>query len=665
MKLEFSSEGSVELNNTGIIVRDLLASLTLAKNKLPLGIHVKGKVFDLETFVDTSVLKVEADESTDKTIKSEVLYLEDDTDKVKLIYRHSMSHVLAQAVRRLYPNVKLAIGPATEEGFYYDFDTEVPFTVDDLRKISDEMDKIIKEAHPFVRSSVTSEEALKVMNESGEIYKTELIEQIKGRGENMTFYTDGDFVDLCAGPHVPKTSTVKQFKLLEVAGAYWRGSEKNKMLQRIYGTAFLKKEDLKAYLTRIEEAKKRDHRRLGKDLDLFSTKPDTVGGGLVLWHPKGGLVRYLIEDHCKKKHLEGGYDFVFTPHIGKSTLWETSGHLEFYKDGMYAPIDIEGQEYYLKPMNCPFHVQIFASKMRSYRDLPIRFAEWGTVYRFERSGTLHGLTRVRGFTQDDAHLFCRPDQMPAEIDKVLNFSLSLLRDFGFTEFNIKLSTRPEERVGDESRWDAAEDALRQALVRSQIDYTINEGDGAFYGPKIDICVKDAIGREWQLSTIQFDFNLPERFDISFIGDDGKQARPYMLHRALLGSMERFFGVLVEHYGGAFPMWLAPEQLRILPIAEKHQEYGNKVKEFFANSGFRVSVDNSSNTLSYRVRAAQAEKIPYVIVLGEKECETETVSIRRRGGLDVGVKSLREAVTYFEEEVKNKDIIEVPSEETAT
>ncbi len=637
MKLNFGSEGVFESSNQSIPVREILAELTL-KNKLAIGIAVQGStLLDIETDLNLEI-------STE--VPAKVLYLEDDTKEVKLLYRHSMSHVLAQAVRRLYPQAKFAIGPAIDEGFYYDFDVPEPFKEEDLAKISDEMKKIIKEGCEFKRSTLSVEEAEAYMAERGEIYKVELIKELGEKGQKISFYQDGDFTDLCAGPHIPKTSLVKHFKLLDLAGAYWRGNEKNKMLQRIYGTAYYKKDDLKDYLKQLEEAKKRDHRRVGKDLDLFSTKPETVGAGLILWHPKGGLMRYIIEEHCKKKHLKGGYDFVVTPHIGKSSLWETSGHLEFYKDGMYAPIDIEGQEYYLKPMNCPFHVQIFDSKMRSYRDLPLRFAEWGTVYRFERSGTLHGLTRVRGFTQDDAHLFCRPDQMPAEIDRVLNFSLDLLRDFGFSDFNIKLSTRPLERVGEEERWDDAENALREALIRSGIEYSVNEGDGAFYGPKIDLCVKDAIGREWQLSTIQFDFNLPERFDISYVGEDGKPQRPYMLHRALLGSLERFFGVLIEHYGGAFPFWLSPEQVRVIPVSEKYKEYAESVVKSVEGLEVRVKIDDSNNTLGYKIRNAQTEKIPYVFVVGEKEIEANTVSVRKRGGEDLGSKSLESLSAFF-------------------
>jgi threonyl-tRNA synthetase len=432
---------------------------------------------------------------------------------------------------------------------------------------------------------------------------------------------------------------VRCFKLLDVAGAYWRGSEENKMLQRIYGTAFLNKDDLKQHLWKLEEAKKRDHRKLGKDLDLFSVNHENVGGGLILWHPKGGLMRHLIEEHCKNKHLSSGYDFVYTPHIGRSKLWKTSGHLDFYQEGMFAPIEVEGQEYYLKPMNCPFHCHIFAADIRSYRELPYRFAEWGTVYRFERSGSLHGLTRVRGFTQDDAHLFCRADQMPEEIDRVLDFSLNLLKDFGLEEFHLYLSTRPEKSVGTDEDWEAAEDALREALKRSKLPYSINEADGAFYGPKIDICLNDALGREWQLSTIQFDFNLPERFELSYIGEDGKEHRPFMIHRALLGSIERFFAVLIEHHGGIFPVWLCPLQAVVLPIAEQHHEYAQMVVNTLTNAGLRVELDASNNTLNKRIRNAQTQKVPFMIILGDKEVENQEVTIRLRTGENLEDKSM--------------------------
>ena len=624
----------------GTRVRDAIALLDKDVIQGAVGASIDGDLLDLE-----SPLTIDGE--------LKLIKLKDDSPQAKRLYRHSFSHILAQAVKRLYPQAKLAIGPAIDTGFYYDFDVPQPFTPEDLEKISEEMKKIIKENHPFERMDASVDEARGMLKAADEPYKLELLEEFAGRGENITFYRDGEFVDLCRGPHVRFTSQVKHFKLLEVAGAYWRGDEHNKMLQRIYGTAFLQKEDLEHYLWQLEQAKQRDHRRLGAQLDLFSINPETVGSGLVLWHPKGGLMRYLAEEHCKKRHLEGGYDFVYTPHIGRAELWQTSGHLGFYKDSMYAPIDIEGQQYYLKPMNCPFHLQIFRSRMRSYRDLPLRFAEWGTVYRFERSGTLHGLTRVRGFTQDDAHLFCRPDQMPHEIDKVLHFSLDLLRDFGFEQFQLFLSTRPDKRVGDESKWDASEAALEAALQRGGMPFSINPGDGAFYGPKIDIYVKDALERPWQLSTIQFDFNMPQRFDLQYIGEDGKEHQPYMIHRALLGSMERFFGVLTEHHGGAFPVWLAPVQAVVLPIAERHLDYAQTVVERLKAAGLRVELDGSSRTLNYRIRDAQTQKIPYMLVAGDREAEGQQVAVRLRTGEDLGAKTLDEFLALVKEKVESK------------
>ena len=587
----------------------------------------------------------------DEDQELQLLTLED--DDAKWLYRHSMAHVLAQAVKRLYPDAKLAIGPPIEEGFYYDFDVEEPFTPEDLERISEEMERIIKEKHQFRRFELPRDEAREKLEEMGEPYKLEILDELED-DETISFYQDGEFVDLCRGPHAKHTGQVKHFKILDNAGAYWRGDETKRMLQRIYGTAFYRAEDLEAFLKRREEAAKRDHRRLGRELDLFSTKSDSVGGGLVLWHPKGALVRHLIEEYCKTVHLEGKYDFVYTPHIGKADLWEKSGHLGFYAENMYAPVDIEGQKYYLKPMNCPFHIEIFRSQTRSYRDLPLRFAEWGTVYRFERSGVLHGLTRVRGFTQDDAHLFCRPDQMPAEIDRVIKFSLDLLKDFGFTQFQLYLSTRPEERVGDESDWDESEKALEDALERSGLPYEVFEGDGAFYGPKIDIYVKDALDRPWQLSTIQFDFNLPERFDIHYIGEDGREHRPYMVHRALLGSIERFFGVYLEHCAGAFPVWLAPVQVSLLPIAERHVDYANQVLERLEAEGLRAEMNYSDHkTLSYRVRDAQMKKIPYMLVMGDREVENEQVSLRLRTEEDKGAQSLDQFIEFVNEKVASK------------
>ena len=618
----------------------LLKSLGDEYLKDVIGVSIDNKLYDLQSTLSHGG-------------ELELVRLKDDTPEARYFYRHSMSHVLAQAVKRLYKNVSLAIGPATKDGFYYDFDIDKPFTPEDLERISAEMKKIIKEKHRFERIAMSGEEARALIEEQNEPYKLELVDEFIERGDDITFYKDGEFIDLCAGPHVRFSNQVKNFTLLGVAGSYWRGDENNKMLQRIYGTAFLKKEDLEQHLWRLEEAKKRDHRRLGKDLDLFSSRPDTVGGGLILWHPKGALVRHLIEEHCKNRHLAGGYNFVYSPHIGRADLWQTSGHLEFYKDGMYPPIEMDGQDYYLKPMNCPFHTQIFGSRIRSYRELPLRFAEWGTVYRYERSGTLHGLTRVRGFTQDDAHLFCRPDQMPDEIDQVLGFSLDMLRDFGFADFSICLSTRPEKRVGEEEHWDASELALREALERSGVPFSVNEGDGAFYGPKIDIYVTDALERPWQLSTIQFDFNLPERFNLSFIGEDGSEHRPYMIHRALLGSMERFFGVLLEHFAGAFPVWLAPLQVMVLPIADRHNKYGLEVKAELEKAGLRADIDASSATLNYRIRSAQNEKVPFMLILGDREVEGKLLAVRPRSGEDLGAMDISSFISHVDEKIAAK------------
>ena len=569
---------------------------------------------------------------------------------------------MAASIQEFHPNAKFGVGPVIEDGFYYDVYLDTPLTPGDLEQIEKVMRRKISEKLQFERTEIPIADAVERFGGMNQDFKVELLNDLRTRGttgvadlgdenlvgpsvDTVSVYKTGEFVDLCRGPHIPDTSVLRPdaFKLTRVSGAYWRGDQSNAQMQRIYGVAFPTKKELKAYFVRLEEAKKRDHRRLGTELDLFSIHPETIGGGLVLWHPKGGLIRHLVEEYCKKRHLAGGYDFVYTPHIGRATLWETSGHLGFYADGMYAPVKIDEQEFYLKPMNCPFHVNIFKSGVRSYRDLPIRLAEWGTVYRYERSGVLHGLTRVRGFTQDDAHLFCRPDQMPAEIDKVLDFSLDILRAFGFSEFKLYLSTRPEKRVGDESNWDEAESALEGALKRSGLPYEVNAGDGAFYGPKIDIVLTDAIGRPWQLSTVQFDFNLPERFDLSYVGEDGAAHRPYMIHRALLGSMERFFGILIEHHGGAFPVWLAPVQAVLIPIADRHLDYCQTVKSRLVAAGIRVDLDDAAERMNAKIRKAQVQKVPFMLVVGDQESEADSVSVRLRSGEDLKAKTVDEFV----------------------
>ncbi len=582
--------------------------------------------------------------------------------------RHSAAHVMAQAVLEMFPEGKIAIGPPIENGFYYDFDLPRPLTPEDLEKIEQRMREIIKGKHPFVRREVTPEEAREIFKDQP--YKLELIDDILSRGTDeygnplpegeqpkLTTYRHDTFEDLCRGPHVEHTGQipVNAFKLLNVAGAYWRGDENRPMLQRIYGTAWKSAKELRQYLNWLEEVKKRDHRRLGRELDLFSIQPE-LGAGLVLWHPKGGFIRHQMEAFAKEEHLKHGYQFVYSPHIGRSWLWETSGHLDFYRENMYAPMDIDGQEYYIKPMNCPFHIMIYKSRVRSYRELPLRFAEWGTVYRYERTGVLHGLMRVRGFTQDDAHLFCRPDQMPEEIDRVLQFCLHILRSFGFEDFEAYLSTKPEKAVGSEEQWRDAERALEDALKRAGIPYEIDEGGGAFYGPKIDLKLKDAIGRSWQCSTIQFDFNLPERFDLTYVGEDGREHRPYMIHRALLGSMERFFGVLIEHYGGAFPVWLMPVQVRVIPITDRHNAYAQDVVTRLQAADIRAEADLSDDRMNAKIRKAQLEKIPYMLIVGDKEMEQGTVSLRTRTGEKENNISLEAFVERVHKAVREKSTI---------
>jgi threonyl-tRNA synthetase len=562
--------------------------------------------------------------------------------------RHSAAHVMADAVQRLYPGTKVTIGPSIETGFYYDFDREAGgFTEEELAAIEQEMGRILEEGAPFVREEVDRDEARRRFAELGELYKLEIIDGIPA-GEAVTLYHHGEWVDLCAGPHLPSTRFIKAVKLLSAAGAYWRGDERNQMLARIYGTAFADRKALKRHLAALEEAKKRDHRKLGKELDLFSID-DEIGGGLVLWHPRGARVRTIIEDHWRKAHYAGGYDLVIGPHIGRARLWETSGHLENYADSMYAPMEIEGNPYYIKPMNCPFHIGIFRNRLRSYRDLPLRWAELGTVYRHERSGQLHGLLRVRGFTQDDAHLFMRPDQLSGEIRRLLRFTHRLLGDFGFHELEVMLSTRPEKYIGELAVWDQAEGALREGLEAEGVDFRLDKGEGTFYGPKIDVKIRDAIGRLWQCSTAQVDFNLPERFDLSYIGEDSQRHRPVMLHRTILGSMERFFGVLVEHHAGAFPMWLAPEQVVLLTVTDRQHEFAREVGELLVSRGIRATLNLDNEKLGAKIRKARLERIPAMAVIGDKEVEGRGVSLRTRADGDVGFKPLAEFVEWVVKE----------------
>ncbi len=594
--------------------------------------------------VATVVNGVESDLGVALADGAQVSIVTSDSDAGRHVLRHSTAHVLAQAVVQLFEGAKFTIGPAIEDGFYYDF--ELPnnktFSDADLVAIAERMQQIVAADQPFVRSEMSADDALKVFKDQP--YKCEIIQRVTkgdadsvdaleaGSADSVSVYRNSEsFVDLCRGPHVPSTSRLGHFALMKVAGAYWRGNEKGPMLQRIYGTAWESKSALAEHLHRLEEAEKRDHRRLAVEMDLLSF-PQELGGGLAVWHPKGGIVRKLMEDYSRERHQNGGYKFVFTPHLANAHLFETSGHLQFYKDGMYPPMEMDNGTYYPKPMNCPMHCLIYRDRQRSYRELPLRLFELGTVYRYERAGTLHGLLRIRGFTQDDSHIFCTEEQMADEIASLLDFVLSVLRRFGFNDFDFKLSTRNADKsVGSDEIWQKATDALREALNRHGLQFTVAPGDAAFYGPKIDIDVRDAIGRKWQLSTIQCDFNLPERFGLEYIATDNARKRPIMLHRALFGSIERFFGVLLEHYGGAFPTWLAPVQVRVLAVASAHEEYASKVVQQLVEEGYRVDQLVADEQLGKRIRASKLERIPYVLVVGDDDVANSTVGVNPRGG----------------------------------
>ncbi len=612
-------DGSVREVPAGTTCLQLAEQISRSLAKKAVGARIDGGLADLRTPLAKPA--------------AVAILTQDDPDALFFL-RHSAAHLMAEAVLELWPETKPAIGPVIAEGFYYDFDRAEPFTPDDLVRIEELMRKHAQADEPIVRSELQAADArakIAEFRQNGDIYKAEILEGILGEADAVvSFYSQGPFVDLCEGPHVPATSFIKHFKLLSVAGAYWRGDEKNKMLQRIYGTAYFKEDDLKTHLNRIEEAQKRDHRRLGKELDLFG-QSDDVGPGLILWHPRGARIRNEIENFWRAEHYKGGYELVYSPHIAKTTLWDRSGHTGFYKDNMFSGMDVEGQEYLCKPMNCPYHIQIFKSRPRSYRDLPLRWAELGTVYRYERSGVLHGLLRVRGFTQDDAHLFCRPDQLESELDRVVEFVLFILRTFGFSDFKAFLSTRPEKYVGEVPMWDRATEALRNSLEKHDLPYELDEGGGAFYGPKIDLKLRDILGREWQCSTIQVDFNLPERFDMAFTGSDGKDHQPVMIHRALMGSMERFFGCLVEHYAGAFPLWLSPVQVAVFPIAEEVETYAQEVAGKLQDAGFRVEYQDAGVHLNTRIKEAQRLKTPYMAVVGKREAESGAVALRSRSG----------------------------------
>lgn len=563
------------------------------------------------------------------------------------ILRHSTAHAMAQAVKRLYPGTQITIGPTIEDGFYYDFYTAHSFTPEDLEKIEEEMKRIVEEDLRVERSTLPKEEAANLFVKMGEPFKAEIIRGLDE--EEVSLYQQGDFIDLCRGPHVPRTGVLRAFKLMSTSGAYWRGDETRERLQRIYGTAWATPQELKQYLHRIEEAKRRDHRRLGKQLDLFSVH-EKIGPGLIIWHPKGAMIRSTIEEIWKREHLRRGYHLIYTPHIARQELWQTSGHLAFYQDYMYAPMEVEGTPYRVKPMNCPFHLHYFQNDVRSYRDLPIRLTELGTVYRYERSGVLHGLLRVRGFTQDDAHIFCRPDQLEDEIRSVLQFMLLFLKRFDFQDFEVFLSTRPEKSVGSAENWQQATDALKNAVESVGLDFTVDPGEGVFYGPKIDVKIKDSLGRSWQCSTVQVDFNLPERFDLKYVQRDGSTTWPIMIHRALMGSMERFFGILIEHYAGAFPVWLAPVQAKVVTITDDQIDYAEKVASQMKEAGIRVETDLRNEKLGFKIREAQLQKIPYMIVIGQKEVASQTVTLRHREGENRPAMRVEEVIDLWKKEI---------------
>ena len=598
-----------------------------------LAAEINGKMSDLSTIIDSD---------------SELIIHTFKTDEGKELYWHSTAHLMAQAVKQLWPDVQVTIGPAIEQGFYYDFDREEAFSDEDLQKIEERMKELSAQDLPYYRKELSRAEAIEMFRGMNEMYKIEILSEIP-EDQVISTYTQGDFIDLCRGPHISSSGKIKAVKLLKSSGAYWRGDEKNKMLKRIYGISFPTNKELKEYLNFLEEAAKRDHRKLGKDLDLFSIS-DEVGAGLVLWHPNGAMIRHLIEAYWKDAHLRNGYKLVYSPHVGRSNLWETSGHLGFYKENMYSKMDVESQDYYIKPMNCPFHLSIYNASHHSYRELPVRLAELGTVYRYERSGVLHGLMRVRGFTQDDAHIICTPDQVSDEVEKLIVFSLDMLKSFGFNEFMIYLSTKPEAAVGEDADWEMATQSLKASLNKLNLDFSVDEGGGAFYGPKIDIKIKDAIGRAWQCTTIQFDFNLPERFDMQYIGADNQAHRPYMIHRAVLGSVERFFATLLEYHGGNLPLWLAPVQMMILPITDAQLDYAKDLQSKLLEEGLRCEVDSRSEKIGYKIRDAELKKIPFMCIVGKREAEEGSVTLRRHTQGDLGSMDFPTALAKIKHEL---------------
>lgn len=630
-------DNTVQQVEQGSTAAELASKLSSRLGKDALAVKIDGVLRDLS-------MKIETDCSV------EILTFR--TEEGVEIYRHSTAHLMAQAVQELFPGIKIAIGPAIEDGFYYDFDVEKPFTPEDLGKIEEKMAELVNADLPYVHKEVSKEEAIDFFRQQGEDYKVDILDEIPD-GETITEYQQGSFVDLCRGPHIPSTGNIKAFKLLSTAGAYWKGDERNQMLQRIYGTAFPSKKELKQHLERLEEAKRRDHRKLGKELDLFSIHPE-AGPGLIYWHPKGTVVRRIVEDFWKDVHVERGYELVTIPHIAHSDLWKISGHYDFYREKMYT-LGIDDDEYVLKPMNCPGHILIYKHKIRSYRDLPIRYAELGTVYRHERSGVLHGMLRVRGFTQDDAHIFCTPEQLVEELVGVLDLTEYMLKAFGFDDYKVELSVRdpqhPKKYAGSDENWEIAEQSLIDALKYKGLAYKRMEGEAVFYGPKIDTKLIDALGRGWQGPTTQFDFNLPERFDVNYVGEDGKRHHVYMIHRTVLGSMERFIGGLIEQYAGAFPLWLAPVQVKVLPLGERHVEYSRQIVSQLRQEKFRVDVDTRDEKISQKIRIAQLEQIPYMLIIGDKELSGQTVSLRHRRKGDLGSLTIEQLVHQLSDEAR--------------
>jgi len=630
-------DGTVQEFDQPVSFADVAKSIGPGLFKSAVAGKIEDKIFDLSHLIDND---------------SNISIITKESNEGLEIIRHSTAHLMAHAVKELYPEAEVTIGPIIENGFFYDFAIKNPFTDEDLGKIEMKMHEIAKQDLPISREVWQKQDAVGYFKNINENYKAEIIEDIPD-DEDLSIYKQGDWMDLCRGPHVPSTNILNAFKLTKVAGAYWRGDSSNEMLQRIYGTAWADKKSLSDYLEQLKQAEKRDHRRIGKDLDLFSIQEE-AGGGLVFWHPDGSKIRQVIEDYWRTKHLEAGYELLYTPHIALDTLWQTSGHTDFYQESMYTPIEDENRLYRLKPMNCPFHVLIYKNQLRSYRDLPIRWAELGTVYRHEMTGALHGLMRVRGFTQDDAHIFCTDDQVETEITNILNLTIEILQAFTFDQYEIHLATKPEKSVGNDRIWTKATQALEQALLSKDLDYVIDEAGGAFYGPKIDIKIKDAIGRLWQCSTIQLDFNLPERFDMQYIGSDGQKHNPVMIHRTLLGSMERFFGVLIEHFEGKFPLWLAPTQITILTISDSQNNYAEKMYEKLKNIGFRVKIDLRNEKIGSKIRDHTLKRVPYFIILGSQEVKLNQISVRTQKGEDLGKMELDQFVKNLKRELTSKN-----------